>query len=113
MYSCRQLYFSGFWLPGPPPLINDEAQLNLIENKKLADNVHQLKFTVNGSYLYSLQIRPKPGVKLENWNLLEEVPEPNDFNGQKAYFAMVTHGLDAPPLNITLDFKVCLANSAS
>lgn len=63
-------------------------------------------FNSLGSYLYSLQIRPKTGVKLLNWNLLKSVPEPNEFQGVKAYFAMVTHGLEAPPMDIKLDFEV-------
>lgn len=59
-----------------------------------------------GSHLYSIQIRPKPGVTLLKWNLLDSVPEPNEFNGKTAYFVMVTHGLEAPPLQVHLEFDV-------
>lgn len=62
--------------------------------------------SLSGSYLYSIQIRPKPGVTLLKWNLLDFVPEPNEWNGEKAYFAMVTHGLEAPPLQVHLEFDV-------
>lgn len=60
----------------------------------------------SGSFLFSLQIRPKKGVDLVKWNLLDEVPEPNEFYGVKAYFVMITHGLDAPPMNVELEFEV-------
>lgn len=66
----------------------------------------QLQFSINGSYLYSLQIRPSPGVNLSKWSLLDNVPEMNDVNGHKGYFVMVTHGLEAPPFNVTLELDV-------
>lgn len=53
-----------------------------------------------------MQIRPKNGVHLVKWNLLDEVPEPNTFYGIKAYFVMVTHGVEAPPMNVELEFEV-------
>lgn len=66
---------------------------------------------ISGSHLYSLQIRPKNGVKLINWNLLDNLPEPNEFLNEKAYFAMVTHGVEAPPLQVTLEFEVKIKNN--
>lgn len=65
-----------------------------------------MNFIFTGSYLYSLQIRPKTDVKLLKWNLLDFVPEPNELYGQKAYYAMVTHGLEAPPLQVHMEFDV-------
>lgn len=59
-----------------------------------------------GSYLYSLQIRPHSDVKLLKWNLLDFVPEPNDVYEQKAYYVMVNHGLEAPPLQLHMEFEV-------
>lgn len=73
---------------------------------KLANNRRQLTLSINGSFLYSLQIRPKQGVHLIKWNLLDAVPEPNEFYGVKAYFAMITHGLAAPPMDVILEFEV-------
>lgn len=77
-----------------------------MQKKKGSDFTQQLQFSISGSYLYSLQIRPSPGVNLSNWSLLDSVPEMNDVNGHKGYFVMVTHGLDASPLNVTLDLDV-------
>lgn len=98
--------FSGFWLNAPAPLIRDEAHLKLEKKIKLSEVTQQLQFSINGSYLYSLQIRPKPGVTLSKWNLLDYVPEMNNVNGHKGYFVMVTHGLEAPPFNVTMEFNV-------
>lgn len=30
----------------------------------------------------------------------------DEFNGHKGYFAMVTHGLEAPPLELRMEFDV-------
>lgn len=86
--------------------MREEVELKLNSRKKLNDLLHQLKFSINGSYLYSLQIHTKPGVSLVNWDISDKVPEPNSWNGQKGYFVMVTHGLEAPPLNFTLSLEV-------
>lgn len=59
-----------------------------------------------GNVLLSFQLRLKTGVHLVNWDLTPEVPEPNEYRGQHAYFVMMTHGLDATPKNVTLGFKV-------
>lgn len=54
----------------------------------------------------SLQIRPKEGVKLIHWNLLPSVPPQTTYNKQKSYFVMITNGLEAEPMNITLELMV-------
>lgn len=61
---------------------------------------------ITGSYLYSLQIRPRPNVKLIKWNLYDFIPEPNVFKKDVGYFVMVTHGLEAPPLQLHMEFAV-------
>lgn len=58
--------------------------------------------------MYSLQVRPRAGVNLKKWNLFDFIPEKNEFNGDRGYFAMVTHGLEAPPLQIHMEFDVNL-----
>lgn len=58
--------------------------------------------------MYSLQIRPRPHVELLKWNLLDFVPEPNEWNGKQGYFAMVNHGLEAPPLQLHMEFLVMM-----
>lgn len=65
-----------------------------------------MKLSVNGTFLYSLQIRPKPGVELIKWNLLKEVPERNNVMGFTGYIVLVTHGLEASPLKVDLAFSV-------
>lgn len=104
-YSCRQLHTDGFWVPSPQPLVRETGLLVLTNRRKLSPTEIQLSFELTGSYLMSLQIRPKPGMTLANWNIMESVPEPNVYLNQKAYFVMITHGLEAPTMNITLNFK--------
>lgn len=77
---------------------------NCPNSKKSCSSSHLFIFV--GSYLYSLQIRPKPGVKLIKWNLYDFIPEENEFNGHRGYFAMITHGLEAPPLELHMVFDV-------
>lgn len=107
-YSARQLHTTGFWIPGPQPLVREEGSLVLTKKELLSEHVHRLSFTLSGSYLMSFLIQPKNGVSLVNWNIIDSVPEPNVYYGKKAYFVMITHGLEAPPMNITLDLKTKL-----
>lgn len=69
------------------------------------------RMIITGSYLYGLQIRPRPNVELSKWSLLDFVPEPNEWNGKSGYFAMVNHGLEAPPLQLHMEFNVMLHNT--
>lgn len=62
-----------------------------------------------GSYLYALQIRLRPNVELVKWNLLDFIPEPNEWNGKPGYFIMVNHGLEAPPLQLHMEFNVMIS----
>lgn len=77
-------------------------RLKMIKNEILL----RKRFHFSGSYLYSIQIRPRPNVQLLKWNLLDFVPEQNDVNGHTGYYAMVTHGLEAPPLELHMEFDV-------
>lgn len=65
-----------------------------------------MKFTIVGSYLYSLQIRPKSGVKLVKWNLLDKLQEEINENGFTGYMVMFERGLEAPPKDVILTFSV-------
>lgn len=60
---------------------------------------------LTGSFYMALTIRPKDNVVLDKWNILDRVPEPIKHNNQKAHFVLIVHGLESPPMNITLDFK--------
>lgn len=51
----------------------------------------------------------KPGVTLANWDISDKLPEANVWDGQRGYFVMVTHGLESPELNFTLDLEVICA----
>lgn len=80
--------------------------LKIFTNKKIVTNLQQIEFTIGGSLLYSLQLRPKPGVKLVKWSLLDEVPEQNQVNSFTGYVAMINHGLSAPPMNVSLTLEI-------
>lgn len=120
---------SGLWLPAPAPIIDKEVEINATKPLKLSDNKWQLRLTLNGknlkekfcpkrynsnvwlftgSYLYSLQIRLRPNVELVKWSLLDIIPEPNEWNGKPGYFVMVNHGLEAPPLELHMEFDVIM-----
>lgn len=58
-----------------------------------------------GSYLISMAIRPTKNVKLTKWNIMDAPPTPTEHGGME-YFVMVTHGLQAGPMEIILDFEV-------
>lgn len=104
-FSSRSLHYGGYWIPAPSPLIREVASLKLVEKLRMNRNLYRLNFILNGSYLIALYIRPKENVTLYKWNIMKDVPQPNNFHDQKAYFVMITHGLEAPPMNITLDLK--------
>ncbi|XP_055371692.1 endoplasmic reticulum metallopeptidase 1-like [Condylostylus longicornis] len=104
-YSSRQLHTGGYWVPGPAPLVRELCQFKLTNRSSLTPKIHRLNFSLSGSYVISLQIRPKESVKLKSWSFLNSVPNPNIYNKQKAYFVMITHGLEANGMNITIDFE--------
>lgn len=65
--------------------------------------------SVLGKVLLSFQLRPKQSVELVDWDIVDTgVPEPNVFQAKKAYFVMMTHGLDAQPKNVSLTLQVIL-----
>ncbi|XP_055585943.1 endoplasmic reticulum metallopeptidase 1-like [Uranotaenia lowii] len=102
----HQIRFDNFWLPGPGPDLLTMNNLLYEGREKLTANRTRLYFTFEGSIQSSLIIGPKPGVKLASWSLLDEVTPPTEFNGQKAHFVLITHGLpSAEPWEITMDFE--------
>lgn len=103
--SARQLMQGGFWVPGPAPVVREVGHLILALHERVTATHHRMHFMITGSYLMSLQIRPKESVRLEGWNLTPQVPPETVYNNQKFYFVMITHGLEHDALNITLSFK--------
>lgn len=122
---------SGYWFPGPAPILKDEAKLQLNERVVLTDST-RLEFTITGNYfetfcfndkmnqflhligkvLLALQLRPRDSVQLIGWDILDgDVPEPNVFQGRSAYFVMMTHGLNAEPKNVSLTFQVNISHN--
>lgn len=106
MFFYFNNFFSGYWLPVPPPHIESKATFVLNSRTKLSDSTTRLNFTLTGKFFISIAIRTKPNIKLSNWNLLETVPKPNEFNGTQAYLISITHGIDSTPIEIILDFQV-------
>lgn len=101
LYHC-----SGYWVQAPRPIIREKVELSVLSNSTRSSMEKEIKLRLNGSHLFSLQIRPKPDVELKYWDISDKVPEPNEYYGQKAYFVMVTHGLEADPMDVTLRFEV-------
>jgi hypothetical protein len=101
-YTCRQVHTNGYWLPGPEPLIRQSGTLTMEKKEKLNKSEHRLTFQLSGSHLISFMVRPKSTISLKKWSFTPTIPEPNVWNNQQAYFVMITHGLDAGPMNITM-----------
>ncbi|XP_065085133.1 endoplasmic reticulum metallopeptidase 1-like [Ochlerotatus camptorhynchus] len=101
----HQIRFDHFWLPGPEPVVEKMVTLSLLERMQISKHVQRLLFTMEGGVQTSLIIGPKPGVKLVNWNLLEELTPATEFNGQKGHFVLINYGLPGAPWNMTLDFE--------
>lgn len=99
-------FYSGFWVPGPAPVVREIGHLTLVLHEKLTASRHRLHFMITGSYLMSLKVRPKESVILESWNLTPRLPPETVFNKQKCYFVMITHGLEHEAINITMTLKV-------
>lgn len=104
--SYLDYFCSGTWLDAPPPFIENEAKIRSVTIERKNQTEYQMKFAITGSFLYSLQIRPKSGVKLLKWNLLDKLQEEINENGFTGYIVMVNHGLAAPPLQVILTFSV-------
>lgn len=51
-------------------------------------------------------MRPRLGVKLMKWDLLDSVPEACHLREKPSFFTKVTHGLEAPPLKFDMEFEV-------
>lgn len=47
-YNCVYI-FSGFWLPGPAPMIDDEVHVNATKPLQISDHKWQLRLTMNGT----------------------------------------------------------------
>ncbi|EAT48189.1 AAEL000778-PA [Aedes aegypti] len=101
----HQIRFDNFWLPGPAPSVDKMVTLELKQTEQIEEKVKRLHFTMDGSIQSSIIIGPKPGVRLVNWSLLDELTAETEFNGQRGHFVLVTHGLAGDPWNITMDFE--------
>ncbi|XP_058813686.1 endoplasmic reticulum metallopeptidase 1-like [Topomyia yanbarensis] len=101
----HQVRFDNYWLPGPEPIVDSMVTLAFQGKEQISDHTQRLSFTMEGSIQSSIIIGPKPGVKLVNWSLLEEVTPSTRFNNQYGHFVLITHGLPGEPWNVTMDFE--------
>lgn len=109
-YKKSLIFSRGYWLPGPAPILRESASLKLLSKSSKSSFEKELNFQLSGNVLVSFLVRPKPSVSLNGWSLLKNVPESTDFNGQKSYLVMITHGLEVGPMNITLSLKSTIEN---
>ncbi|KAG4068422.1 hypothetical protein HA402_007942 [Bradysia odoriphaga] len=106
-HSMRHLYSTGYWVPGPAPIIQDEASLKLNSKQIVNGNERELHFTMSGNVLTSIGLQPKPGVELVHWDIISDtIPPENSFLGNKVYLIAFNRGLDIDPMNFTLKFKI-------
>lgn len=107
IYKCIFPPPSGFWLPGPAPILKTEAHLaNVTRHHNPGTDQHTITFNITGHVLLSLQLQTRPGVELVHWDISDDgVPHPNVYRQREAYFVMMTHGLSAEPRPVTLTLR--------
>ncbi|KAL1396983.1 hypothetical protein pipiens_010106 [Culex pipiens pipiens] len=67
---------------------------------------HQLQ----GDHQSALVIGPRAGTTLQGWDIVDELADPIEFNGQRGYFVLIATGSNPGPMNITLQLKHEIAN---
>lgn len=65
IYNCVYI-FSGFWLPGPAPMIDDEVHVNATKPLQISDHKWQLRLTMNGTNIQQTIKNDK------KWDFIEE-----------------------------------------
>ncbi|XP_049530243.1 endoplasmic reticulum metallopeptidase 1-like [Anopheles darlingi] len=108
----HQIRFDHYWLEGPPPSVELDHLPTLVLEKvsQVSVATRRYAFHIGHHHQTSVQsalvIVPRPGVRMIKWSLMDTVPEMMEFNGQRAYFVLITYGLAQDSLwNITFDFE--------
>ncbi|XP_058813687.1 endoplasmic reticulum metallopeptidase 1-like [Topomyia yanbarensis] len=101
----HQVLFENYWIAGPQPIIHSSVKCVLKGKNKITEHVSSLKLTLQGEHQCALVIGPKPGVSLTKWDIVDELADPIEFNGQRGYFVLIVSGLNPGPMNITLQLR--------
>lgn len=88
-------------MPTSTPKFPDVALVDLVIREDLPENQTKFSFTVNGTSLTSIFIRPKENAELVAWSFLDSIPEV--FN--KTYFISIANGVDTEPFKFDLTLK--------
>ncbi|XP_055618078.1 endoplasmic reticulum metallopeptidase 1-like [Toxorhynchites rutilus septentrionalis] len=106
----HQVLFENYWIPSPPPIIHTSVKCLLSGKDKISENEYRLQLTLHGDHQCALVIGPKAGASLVNWDLVDELPNPIEFNSQRGYFVLISSGLNPVPLNFTLHMRHEISN---
>ncbi|XP_055523743.1 endoplasmic reticulum metallopeptidase 1-like [Wyeomyia smithii] len=101
----HQVLFENYWVSGPQPMIHSEVKCSLRSKEKISNYETQLKLTLSGDDQCSLLIGPRAGVSLTKWDIVDQMANPIEFNGQRAYFVLISAGINPGPMNFTLQLK--------
>lgn len=101
----HQVLFENYWFPAPPPLVHSSVKCALRSKDKLSEHDHSMQLTLTGDHQCALIIGPKAGTTLQKWDIVDELADPIEFNGQRGYFVLISSGANPGPMNITLNLK--------
>ncbi|XP_053687100.1 endoplasmic reticulum metallopeptidase 1-like [Sabethes cyaneus] len=101
----HQVLFENYWISAPQPIIHSEVKCSMRSKNKISDYITELQLTLNGDHQCSLVIGPRAGVTLIQWNLVEQLASPIEFNGQRGYFVLISSGINPGPMNFTLQLR--------
>lgn len=91
-------HLRGQWLSGSTPKFHDIALIDSHSKEILGENKTKFSFSVNGTSLSAIFIRPRQNANLIAWSFLEDIPE--TFN--KTYFISIANGIDTEVFNFDL-----------
>lgn len=100
------IFSRNYWFTAPPPLVHSSVTCSLQSKDKLSEHDHKMQLTLKGDHQCALVIGPKAGTTLQKWDIVDELADPIEFNGQRGYFVLISSGSNPGPMNITLNLKV-------
>ncbi|EDS40295.1 conserved hypothetical protein [Culex quinquefasciatus] len=106
----HQVLFENYWIPGPQPLVHSSVRCLLRRKEQTSRHEHKLQLQLQGDHQSALVIGPRAGATLQGWDIVDELADPIEFNGQRGYFVLIATGSNPGPMNITLQLKHEIAN---
>lgn len=90
-------------------MVHSSVRCLLRRKEQTSRHEHKLQLQLQGDHQSALVIGPRAGATLQGWDIVDELADPIEFNGQRGYFVLIATGSNPGPMNITLQLKVSLA----